>query len=63
MEGGFWEQNLNLGRTKVLISCGITMSGLFMGNVYSCEICSFSVMANPCMCETAVSGFVVRVLE
>ena len=41
---------VNLGKTKVMVSCGIAKNGLTKSEVDPCDVCSFRVMANSVLC-------------
>ena len=41
---------VNLGKTKVMVSGGITNDGMSKSNVDSCGVCSFRVKANSVLC-------------
>ena len=40
----------NLGKTKLMVSDGITKDGMSKSNVYPCDVCSLRVKANSTMC-------------
>ena len=42
---------VNLGKTKVMVSGGITKDGMFKSKVDSCGVCSLRVSTNPVLCE------------
>ena len=42
--------NVNLGKTKVMVSCGITQHGLSKSKVDPCVVCNFKVKANSVLC-------------
>ena len=41
---------VNLGKTKVMVSSGITQDGLSKSNVDQCRVCSLRVGANSVLC-------------
>ena len=52
MEGAFRSKGLkvNLGKTKVVVSGGITNDGLSKSTIDKCGVCNFRVKANSVLC-------------
>ena len=41
---------VNLGKTKVMVSGGITKDEMCKSNIYPCEVCSLTAKANSVLC-------------
>ena len=48
--------NVNLGKTKVMVSSGITQDGISESKVAPCGVCSLRVKANSILCVKWIHG-------
>ena len=48
--------NVNLGKTKVTVSSGITKDGLSKSKIDPCWVCSLRAKANPVLCVQWIQG-------